>query len=237
MAKTKRVANVATPKQVGKVLKANITSIRAADYLQEQIEDVIKTYESFLTDLLELTPRPTKPVLVQAVDYAYDSQQLTVSEVEAWSSRMIACITFCAGKAQSTSTGKKLDKHVWNVVRVLKSVRSCLPDKAKREKPKTTSPQGSPQRPGRRLVIPVPDTPEQPASKKPKVHLFLFVRICLFEISCFILFGIYVFCKVKASDNCNLAGLEQRTNEQGRSVCQHGAKPSCSKIGNFTYRF
>lgn len=169
MAKTKRVANVATPKQVGKVLKANITSIRAADYLQEQIEDVIKTYESFLTDLLELTPRPTKPVLIQAVDYAYDSQQLTVSEVEAWSSRMIACITFCAGKAQSTVTGKKLDKHVWNVVRVLKSVRSCLPDKAKREKPKTPSPRG------RRLRIPVPDTPEQPASKK--VYLFLLVIV------------------------------------------------------------
>ena len=120
--KIHRAATVATALQVAKLLRANVKAIVEKDYLSKDIEDVIRSYKDFLLDLVALTPRITKPVLMEACDQAFET--VSAAEAEMWAKQIISCITHCGGKTQSFANGVKLHSHTAALVKALKARRS-----------------------------------------------------------------------------------------------------------------
>ena len=134
-----RAATAVDAYAVSKILKANCTTLK--DYLLPDIEDVIAVYQDFLVDLCTVTPRITKPILMQACDLAYESQVLSANEIGSWANQMIACVTHVRPKIKSMSSGVKLAPHVLSVAKALAKWSNFKP-KMKLRSPLKVSNQG-----------------------------------------------------------------------------------------------
>jgi hypothetical protein len=98
-----RVTNTATSNDVAKALRANSSSL--GDFSSSDPEELCRRYKDFIIDLLYVTPRPTKGILVPGCLKAFE---VNAAQANMFSERILCAITFCRDKAHSMTSGKKV---------------------------------------------------------------------------------------------------------------------------------
>ena len=100
-----RVKNVASVESISKVLRGSLRNISDPKYADPDPELVIAAYEETIVDLLLVTPRPTKNILLKAALDAFDAKP---AEAQMFASRLVDVIGFCRKKACAATSGNKL---------------------------------------------------------------------------------------------------------------------------------
>ena len=122
----RRPANTASPKDVAKILRSNLGSL-GPEYKQVDLDKVVNSYQEFLKDLIGLTPRPTKTLLVEATQLAFNSKK---DESTMFSERILSAVTHCRQKARSSTSGRKLHPAVLAVAKVFGQTAQASPGPA-----------------------------------------------------------------------------------------------------------
>ena len=112
-----RASNKASDEQVEKAIRANVAKLVVSEYVSSETEDIIGNFSGFLKDLGQLTPRASKQQLRRCCVKALGVQQ---DAARCWSEAMVRCYQHCYLKSHSMTSGKKLNPHVFNIIKALK---------------------------------------------------------------------------------------------------------------------
>jgi len=112
-----RSKNVASDEQVEKAIRANVTRLVVSEYVSSETEHIIGNFSGFLKDLCQLTPRASKQQLRLCCVKALGVQQ---DAARCWSEAMVRCYQHCYLKSHSMTSGKKLNPHVFDIIKALK---------------------------------------------------------------------------------------------------------------------
>ncbi len=146
----------ASPAQVAKALRANLSDFPTKDKYAVDEEEFIDTYELLLSDLIYLTKRIT-PGLVQQACMA-TGWEVDASSALFFSQRLFAAWQFFQLKKKQSTSGAKLKPAVARLVQQVKAIDSTLGEKLlKRAKVL-------------QRIASSPKKPENAASEKPKAQ-------------------------------------------------------------------
>ena len=110
-----RVRNIAEPKEVAKVLRANSPHVPAPDmYMITSLDPVIDNFKEMFEDLLYCAPRPTETLLSSATLLAWEGVEK--AEAQAFAQRIVSAVSYIRSKASSATSGKKITSScIWLV--------------------------------------------------------------------------------------------------------------------------
>ena len=112
-----RPKNTADARNVSKALRAEVSTLVAADFLHTNMDMVAKSYSQAMLAVLKLTSRPTKKVLQKASALAFPGD--TGEETVAFGKDMYKAFAHCQAKAKSSISEKKLPREVWRVAQAV----------------------------------------------------------------------------------------------------------------------
>lgn len=119
-----RACNTASVLDVSKCIRANISHFEPVSTIDP--EKVTEQFQSFICDLLTITPRPLKPVLSKSLKKAFEG--VTKQQSDQWAGLIIAAVAHCRYKSKSFSSGAKTSPAVTAVIQKLLAIAS--PEKA-----------------------------------------------------------------------------------------------------------
>ena len=117
-----RAANTASPLQLQKIVRSNLTCLDAKLYGQASFDLICSSYEELIIDLLQATQRPTPKALEQAAKAALDDADQAACRQ--WSVAVCDAITYCRNKTKSMTSGSRLEPAVLKICRLLNTLRA-----------------------------------------------------------------------------------------------------------------
>jgi hypothetical protein len=142
-----RVSNTASPQDLCKALRANLSSVDTVKACKP-FEEVAETFQDVICDLLDVTPRVSVSVLEKAVGLVF---RTTAEEARLWSQRICGTISYVRLKVKGTVTGVRLAKAVQRIGKRLgkqpdkTSLGSSLLSKARALQRQASSPSKKPE--------------------------------------------------------------------------------------------
>ena len=121
-----RAANTASPLQLQKIVRSNLSCLDAKLYGQASFDQICSSYEELIIDLLQATQRPTPKALEQAARAALDDPD--PAACRQWSVSVCDAITYCRVKAKSMTSGSRLEPAVLKICRLLNTLRAPVGD-------------------------------------------------------------------------------------------------------------
>lgn len=117
MSQASRVKNVATPREIAKVIRGALGSGPDAGLLCDpDLGKVVQNFQEVLVDVLKVTPRPTVTLLKQAAVEAWD---VDPGLAHLFATRIAAAASYCRVKKNQSTSGKKLPPPVQRVICIM----------------------------------------------------------------------------------------------------------------------
>eukprot|EP00438_Fugacium_kawagutii_P002875 Skav222169 [mRNA] locus=scaffold3048:183076:184233:+ [translate_table: standard] len=110
---TQRTCNTASVQDVLKCIRSNLSHYEPVSVIDP--DKVTQQFKDFILDLLDLTARPVKPVLSQALKKAFEG--VSTEQSQQWAGLIIAAVAHCRVKTRSFSSGAKTNPAVAEVIR------------------------------------------------------------------------------------------------------------------------
>ena len=121
-----KAKNCATPAQVCRVLKANLSYGKVEGWLAEPSYDNEEFAECFfeaIKELLRLTPRPVKTCLVPGIVQAFS---LPEGKADVLGSPMLNCISHARNLSKSMTSGTRTAKGLKVIINPLRDIPNLL---------------------------------------------------------------------------------------------------------------
>ena len=117
-----RAANTASPLQLQKIIRSNLSCLDVKLYGQASFDQICSSYDELIIDLLQATCRPTPKALEQAAKAALDDPDQAACRQ--WSVAVCDAITYCRQKAKSMTSGSRLEPAVLKICRLLNTLKA-----------------------------------------------------------------------------------------------------------------
>ena len=124
MVSTQRVKNTATPPEIAKVIRSNMTSIDCRRISNPMLDEVATDFEGFLCDLVRLTTRPNAVAVGKAAVLAFGGSE---QEATFFGSRVHAVVSYCRTKGKGSTSGAKLNRAVR---KIWSYIKACNPEES-----------------------------------------------------------------------------------------------------------
>jgi len=110
--------NMASAADLAKVIRGNLSFLDTETIDPDRF---CEKHEELIIDCLYITRRPTESLVAAAAGLCFsDSQPF---ECKAFAQRLCSAVSMCREKAKSATSGKKLSRSVFNIIKVLEKVK------------------------------------------------------------------------------------------------------------------
>ena len=121
---TQRLKNTATPQEIAKVIRSNMTSIDCRRLANPMLDELATDFEGFLCDLVRLTTRPNAVAVAKAAVLAFGGSE---QEAGFFGSRVQAVISYCRTKGKGSTSGARLNRAVR---KIWSYIKACNPEES-----------------------------------------------------------------------------------------------------------